>query len=120
MIRPLRALPHGLDIGAGRTGQQAKGDSDHGDHMRQVLAQVTPEALYVDGPALATALGNTKVTNVVLLGALAARLQALQWSGPDLTTNQWLEVIIERVPPKYAELNRQAFLAGQRAAEKAA
>jgi indolepyruvate ferredoxin oxidoreductase beta subunit len=84
--------------------------------LRQVFAQVTPDALYIDGPGIAAALGNTKVTNVVLLGALAARLQALKWTGAELTTDQWLEVIIERVPPKYEELNRQAFLAGQKAA----
>ena len=89
------------------------------DHLRQVFTQVTKDALYVDGPAIATALGNTKVTNVVLLGALAARLQSLQWTGADLTTERWLEVIMERVPAKYAELNRQAFLAGQKAATEA-
>jgi len=89
------------------------------DRLRQVFAQVTQEVVYVDGPGIAAALGNTKVTNVVLLGALAARLEALQWTGPDLTTEKWLEVIIERVPPRFADLNRQAFLAGQKAAAEA-
>ncbi len=95
-------------------GQAYPGD----DHLRRAIAQASEDVVYVDGPGIAASLGNLKVANVVLLGALAARLEALQWVRPDLTNEKWLEVIIERVPPKYAELNRQAFLAGQRSARE--
>ena len=85
------------------------------DHLRAVFAQVTPHVVYVDGPGIAEKLGNSKVENVVLLGALAAQLEALGWTGSGLTQETWLEVIMERVPAKYAELNRRAFLEGYKA-----
>jgi Pyruvate/2-oxoacid:ferredoxin oxidoreductase gamma subunit len=34
-------------------------------------------------------------------------------TGPELPAETWLKVIIDRVPPKYVELNRQAFYAGR-------
>jgi indolepyruvate ferredoxin oxidoreductase, beta subunit len=88
------------------------------EHLRTVFAQVTPHVTYVDGPGIAAGLGNSKVENVVLLGALAARLEALGWAAAGLNTELWLAVIMERVPAKYAELNRQAFLAGYGLSEK--
>jgi indolepyruvate ferredoxin oxidoreductase, beta subunit len=88
------------------------------DALRAVFAQVTPHATYVDGPGIATALGNSKVENVVLLGALAAQLEARGWADAALTKELWLTVIVERVPAKYAELNKQAFLAGYEAGAK--
>ncbi len=58
--------------------------------------------------ALCTAsqLGNTRLANTVLLGALSARL--------DVPSEVWLQVIERRVPPKYAAANREAYLAGRR------
>lgn len=85
------------------------------DHLREVFSRVTPHAVYVDGPGIADHLGNSKVANVVLLGALAAQLEALDWTGPELTVELWLREIMDRVPARFAELNRQAFLAGYNA-----
>jgi Pyruvate/2-oxoacid:ferredoxin oxidoreductase gamma subunit len=34
-------------------------------------------------------------------------------TGVELSAETWLNVIIQRVPPKYVELNRQAFDAGR-------
>jgi hypothetical protein len=34
-----------------------------------------------------------------------------------VTPDTWLEVIEQRVPPKYVELNREAFWEGRRALE---
>jgi len=34
----------------------------------------------------------------------------------EITAEAWLKVITERVPAKFADLNRQAFLAGRKAA----
>jgi indolepyruvate ferredoxin oxidoreductase beta subunit len=82
------------------------------DTLRAVIGQVTPQAFYVDGPGVAASLGNAKIENVVLLGSLAARLALLAWAPAKLTTEAWLKVILERVPAKFADLNRQAFLAG--------
>jgi indolepyruvate ferredoxin oxidoreductase, beta subunit len=92
-------------------GQGYPGD----DHLRATLAKVTPHAAYVDGPAIAQGLGNAKVANVVLLGALSQLMESGGLVGPELTAEAWLKVITERVPAKFAGLNQQAFLAGRKA-----
>ena len=68
----------------------------------------TEDVTLIEGLAVAGALGNTRMTNTVILGALSTRL--------DVAPETWLEVIERRVPPKYAELNRKAFWEGRQAA----
>ena len=85
------------------------------EHMRACMQQVTPHAYYVDAQAIATGLGNLKVSNVALMGALAELMQSQGFSEPELTAETWLEVISARVPKKTIELNRQAFMAGREA-----
>ncbi|MGD2105754.1 MAG: indolepyruvate oxidoreductase subunit beta [Anaerolineae bacterium] len=67
----------------------------------------TDDVTLVDALSVAEALGNARMTNTVVLGALSTRL--------DVEPEMWLSVIERRVPPKYAELNRKAFWAGRRA-----
>jgi indolepyruvate ferredoxin oxidoreductase beta subunit len=81
--------------------------------LYQKFSEVTGQVIYVDGEATAQALGNIRAANVVLLGALSALMEREGMSGPELPTKAWLEVIIQRVPPRYVELNRQAFNAGR-------
>ncbi len=81
--------------------------------IRACLAQVTSKAFYVDAQAIASQLGNLKVSNVALLGALADLMESQGISGPELTAETWLEVISARVPKKTIELNKKAFLAGR-------
>ena len=85
------------------------------DHLRAILAQVSDTVAYVDGEEIATGLGNVRVANVVLLGALSALLEREGYAGPQLTRDIWLDVITQRVPPRYVELNRRAFDAGREA-----
>lgn len=85
------------------------------DRIRKAVAQVTDQAVYIDGEAIAAALGNAKAANVVLLGALSALIEQAG-RAPGLTADAWLAVISERVPAKYVELNRRAFAAGREAA----
>ncbi|MEE8391146.1 MAG: 2-oxoacid:acceptor oxidoreductase family protein [Anaerolineae bacterium] len=59
----------------------------------------------VEGLATAERLGNPRLANTVLLGALSTRL--------DVAPETWLAVIERRVPPKYVELNREAFWEGR-------
>jgi indolepyruvate ferredoxin oxidoreductase beta subunit len=84
--------------------------------LHQKISEVTKDVIYVDGEATAFALGNVKAANVVLLGALSALMERDGLTGAELSADTWLKVIISRVPPKYAELNRQAFQAGREAA----
>jgi indolepyruvate ferredoxin oxidoreductase, beta subunit len=85
------------------------------EHIKAAFASVTPRATFVDGEAIARELGNPRVANVVLLGALSALLEADQVAGPGPAAEVWLAVITERVPAKHVELNRRAFQAGREA-----
>jgi indolepyruvate ferredoxin oxidoreductase beta subunit len=90
---------------------------DH-ESVRLAFARLTPDLEFINGEEIAGALGNLKAANVVLLGALSALLERGGQAGAGLTPEVWLKVITERVPPKYVELNRKAFLAGREAVEK--
>jgi indolepyruvate ferredoxin oxidoreductase beta subunit len=75
--------------------------------LRAVYAEITERLYLVPGTAIAQELGTARAANVVLLGAFSAFV--------DLPPETWLKVIEARVPPKYVELNRAAFLAGREA-----
>ena len=75
------------------------------DAIQAQLARVTPHVHWIPGVTIAEELGNAKAANVVLLGAFSALLG----HAPD----QWLDVIRQRVPPKYMELNERAFRRGR-------
>ena len=75
--------------------------------LRAVYGEVTDRFYLVPGTADAQELGNVRAANVVLLGALSTFL--------DVPQETWLQIIEARVPPKYVELNRQAFLKGRQA-----
>ena len=77
-----------------------------------ILATVranTDDVTLVEGLATAERLGNSRLANTVLLGAISTRL--------DVDPKTWLSVIERRVPSKYIELNREAFWEGRRAME---
>jgi indolepyruvate ferredoxin oxidoreductase beta subunit len=75
------------------------------DQVQAVYATLTERFHLIPGTTIAEDLGNVRAANVVLLGALSSLL--------DVPPETWLEVIAKRVPPKYMELNRQAFLRGR-------
>ena len=75
------------------------------EEVRQELAGRSRQVILVDAQQAARQLGNPRVTNMVLVGTLAA---LLPFSPP-----QWEEVIRERVPARFADLNLQAFRMGQ-------
>ena len=63
--------------------------------------------LYFPARQLAADLGNLRVNNVVLLGALSALLP--------IGEEQWLAVVERRVPARSVAQNRRAFAAGRSA-----
>jgi indolepyruvate ferredoxin oxidoreductase beta subunit len=85
------------------------------DRLYESVAQVTDQAAFIQGPALAAQVGNPRTANVVLLGALSALMERQPSAGPQVPEDTWLAVIIERVPPKYVELNKRAFQVGREA-----
>ncbi len=63
------------------------------------------KVIRVDALGIAERLGNARMVNTIVLGALSSHL--------DMAPETWLNVIERRVPPKYVELNRQAFWEGR-------
>lgn len=84
------------------------GDSDILGWLRSRVEHVRP----VPSGALAAELGNPRVANVILLGALSSFLE--------LPTAAWRQAIAERVPQRFRELNLQAFEVGRRCADSPA
>jgi len=80
------------------------------ERIKALLSTVTRSYYLLPAMTLAEQLGNTRVNNVVLLGSLSHWLS-------DVPLEAWQEAIRERVPPKFAELNQQAFLVGREAME---
>jgi indolepyruvate ferredoxin oxidoreductase, beta subunit len=74
---------------------------------------ITPHARFIDGETIAVKLGNPKVANVVLLGALSVLLEQTGLVSLELNSQVWLDVISERVPQKHVELNRSSFKIGR-------
>jgi indolepyruvate ferredoxin oxidoreductase beta subunit len=64
-----------------------------------------PDFLLVDGLQLATAAGNPRTANTVLLGAVSKRL--------DVPEEYWLKALEKMVPPKAFDVNVKAFQAGR-------
>lgn len=83
------------------------------DALRTAFESVASHAVYIDGPAIARGLGEPKVANAVLIGALSRLLEERALAGPELTQVIWLEALAGRVPLRSMDLNRQAFLAGR-------
>jgi indolepyruvate ferredoxin oxidoreductase beta subunit len=75
------------------------------EEVRQELAGRSDRVILVDAPRVAQELGNPRVSNIVLLGTLAALLP--------YPLALWEDVIRERVPARFIELNLQAFHVGQ-------
>jgi len=80
------------------------------ERLRRTVSAVTEDLRLVPGTKLAEELGSARAANAVMLGALSALL--------NVPPEVWLEVIAERVPERYAELNRRAFLRGREAIAK--
>ncbi len=78
------------------------GKAEMPEHPREDLEALG--AVLVPAEQVARELGNAKTSNVVLLGALAARL--------DFPHEAWVETVSTRVPPRTVEVNLEAFEAG--------
>jgi indolepyruvate ferredoxin oxidoreductase beta subunit len=78
-----------------------------GEDILVAVRARTDDVTVTEGLVTAQRLGNPRLANTVLLGALSTRL--------DVPPETWLAVIEQRVPPRYVELNREAFWEGRRA-----
>jgi len=75
------------------------------DAIARLLAGRAAHVRILPAGRLAAELGNPRVANVILLGALSRFVE--------IPADLWLNAIAERVPPKFRELNRRAFEVGR-------
>jgi indolepyruvate ferredoxin oxidoreductase beta subunit len=73
--------------------------------VEKALLDAVEKSYSVPAIDMALELGNSKVLNIALLGATSALL--------DVKPEIWEDVIVERVPAKYKELNIKAFRKGR-------
>jgi indolepyruvate ferredoxin oxidoreductase beta subunit len=85
----------------------SSGDAVYPDEaaVQRALKTTTENVHRVPGLQMAQDLGNPKVLNVVLLGALSALLPT--------EADIWESVLRDRVPPRFEELNLAAFQRGR-------
>ncbi len=81
--------------------------------IQAAFALVSPNVVFLDGEEIAKKLGNPRVANVILLGALSYLLESKGVTGLELNADIWLKVVSERVPSRQVEINRRAFEAGR-------
>jgi indolepyruvate ferredoxin oxidoreductase beta subunit len=77
-----------------------------GDEVQRIIGAATDDVHLVPSLSLAKEAGNVRAHNIVVLGALSALLDQVK-------RGIWLEVIAERVPKKYIDVNKQAFQMGR-------
>ena len=89
-----------------------------GDHrypseecIEAALHARTGDVTFVEGMTIAERLGNPRLANTALLGALSARFGQFSQGANDPAV--WLAVMERRVPPRYVEWNREAFWEGR-------
>jgi indolepyruvate ferredoxin oxidoreductase beta subunit len=67
----------------------------------ELLLRYFPRLVYIDAVEQAAEMGNSKVANIILLGAMATKLK--------LSTEAWTEAIKKSVKPKFIDINIKAF-----------
>ena len=75
------------------------------DEIMQILRQRVAEVMLIEGSRHAAEIGNPKVLNIVMLGALSMLMP--------FNTELWERVIARRLPPKILDINLSAFDSGR-------
>jgi len=85
----------------------SSGDARYPSHeeIKAALECAAGTVHFVDATAEAIKLGNTKATNILMLGTFSVLC--------DVAVEIWEDVILKRVPKKYVKLNKDAFHMGQ-------
>ncbi len=80
------------------------------DDTAETLKKVRPKAIVLDIENTLKKVGNSKVTNVIMLGVLSTIMEFQETA--------WLDVVKEAVPPKLIDVNVNAFAAGRELLKK--
>lgn len=81
------------------------GKAEYPDNIHEKIAELLPQTVIVNATEIATAIGNVKVANVVLVGLLSAAV--------GIPAQEVEKAITEIVPDKALEVNLQAFREGR-------
>lgn len=81
------------------------GEFTYPDDPVAMLRKKVPNLKDVDADSIARELGNSRLVNTILLGVLSNSLS--------ISEEMWLDVIRKRVPPKFIDLNVEAFVRGR-------
>jgi indolepyruvate ferredoxin oxidoreductase beta subunit len=76
------------------------------EEVQRIIGAVTDDVHFVPSLSLAEEAGNVRAHNVVVLGALSNLVEQVE-------ADIWLDVIAERVPQRYVEVNKRAFQLGR-------
>ena len=79
----------------------ACGLAEYPENIISVIKSAVPDAVVVDGLALAKKAGNARSMNIVLLGLLANKLK--------FDRSIWYDIIERKVPKKTLKANNKAF-----------
>ena len=111
-VEALRHLPYLKPGGALVTDEHriksmpvAAGLAEYPEGVLEELGRLAPELTVLPGGRLARELGNIRVQNIVLLGALVRVM--------GLTDVDWPALVAEYVPQKARQINLDAFTAGK-------
>ena len=80
------------------------------EQVRRVIGAATDNVRFIASLSLAEEAGNVRAHNIVVLGALPNLIGQVK-------VETWLDVIAERVPERYVEVNRRAFQLGREVEE---
>lgn len=69
------------------------------------IGELAGKIMLIDAVGIAEGLGNRRMANSVLLGALSSQLE--------VDPQAWLAIIEDKVPSKHKNNNRKAFIAGR-------
>jgi indolepyruvate ferredoxin oxidoreductase beta subunit len=83
----------------------AGAEQNYPHHALEFLQQKGLRIIALPASQLARDLGDGRIANVIMLGALSRMLA--------LPSEVWLETLAERLPEKYREVNLNAFSAGR-------
>jgi indolepyruvate ferredoxin oxidoreductase, beta subunit len=84
----------------------AAGLEKYPENIESQLQKLAAEVVLIPATRLAIELGNEKVSNVILIGLLASRME--------IDHQLWLDIIGKKVPPRFKDLNLKAFETGFR------
>jgi indolepyruvate ferredoxin oxidoreductase, beta subunit len=81
------------------------GEMEYPENIPEKIKNLFKDFYLIKGTDLALQFGDVRAANVVLLGAMSKLF--------DIKEDVWVNTILNHLPPKVHELNRQAFAAGR-------